>query len=48
MLESLAPNVERSSPEPAATYSPREAAQEHYRLVHERFERLYGATVAGG
>ena len=48
MLESLAPDVERSSPEPAGTYSPREEAQEHYRGVHDRFERLYGATVAGG
>lgn len=47
MLESLAPDVERSSPDPAGTYSPREAAQEHYRRVHNRFERLYGATVAG-
>ncbi|MDO4918102.1 gluconokinase [Kocuria sp.] len=47
MLESLAPEVERSSPEPAGTYSPRESAREHYRAVHDRFERLYEATTAG-
>ena len=47
MLESLAPDVERSSPEPAGTYTPRDSAQEYYRGVHDRFERLYGAVVEG-
>ncbi|GEC98211.1 sugar kinase [Kocuria varians] len=47
MLESLAPDVERSHPEPAGTYAPREAAQDYYRGVHDRFEHLYDALVAG-
>ncbi|OXS81202.1 gluconokinase [Kocuria marina] len=47
MLESLAPDVECSSPEPAGTYTPRDSAQEYYRGVHDRFERLYGAAVEG-
>ena len=47
MLESLAPDVERSFPDPAGTYTPRDSAEEHYRGVHDRFERLYGAVVEG-
>lgn len=47
MLESLAPGVERAVHEPAGTYSPEEANREYYRGVHERFERVYDALVAG-
>ena len=47
MLESLAPDVERSFPDPAGTYTPRDSAEEYYRGVHDRFERLYGAVVEG-
>ena len=47
MLESLAPDVERSHPKPAGTYEPREQTQDYYRGVHERFEHLYDALVAG-
>ena len=47
MLESLAPDVERAVHEPAGTYSPEEANREYYRGVHERFERVYDALVAG-
>lgn len=47
MLESLAPDVERSHPQPAGTYEPREQTQDYYKGVHERFEHLYDALVAG-
>lgn len=47
MLESLAPDVERAVHEPESTYSPQEETQDYYRGVHERFERMYDALVAG-
>ncbi|WP_229577160.1 FGGY-family carbohydrate kinase [Kocuria rhizophila] len=47
MLESLAPDLERSAPEPAGTYSPREAAQEHYQRAFDRFNRLYKEIAVG-
>ena len=47
MLESLAPDVEPANHEPAGTYSPQYETREYYDGVHERFERVYDALVAG-
>ena len=47
MLESLAPNVERAVNDPAGTYSPQEENREYYDGVHDRFDRVYDALVAG-
>ena len=47
MLESLAPDVEPTDHEPAGTYSPQNETREYYEGVHDRFERVYDALVAG-
>ena len=47
MLESLAPDVDPADHEPAGTYSPQDETREYYDGVHERFERVYDALVAG-